>query len=46
MGSKDHLRLPAYTIKGLCVGPDLIYQRRSTWQSILHRVTVDFLFVD
>lgn len=46
MGFKYHPRLPAYTIKGLCVGPDSIYQGRSTWQSILHRVTADFLFVD
>ena len=46
VGLKDHLRLAAYTIKGLCVGPDLIYQRRSTQQSILPWVTVDFLFVD
>lgn len=43
---KDHLRLHAYIIKGLCVGPDLIYQRRSTWQSILHWVTVDFLWTN
>lgn len=46
MGFKDHLRLPAHAVKALCVGPDLIYPRRSTWQSILHWVTVDFLFVD